>query len=87
MTQSTDRPAPHKRADLSRDRRRLAFRMLRGEGILEHPDLDDDAKLLYTVGLLVCDNQGRMSQADLDAALDDPSIVNAARQIMARAAR
>ena len=72
--------------DMSRTRRRLAVRMLRAQQILTRTDLDADSRLLYAVGLLCADDDGRVSESDLAAAVSDPEIVNVARQIMLKAA-
>ena len=46
--------------------------------------LSDNARVMYTAGLLVCSTDGFVSKADMDAALADPSAVNAARQLLAK---
>jgi hypothetical protein len=72
-------------ADFSLKRRAHAVRLLRDEKVLERTDLDDAAKLIFTVGLLVCDWTGFVPKDGLARGLADLSIVNVARQIMAEA--
>ena len=74
-------------ADLSNERRAHAIRLLRDEKVLDRPDLNDATRLIFTVGLLVCDWNGFVPEDGLKQGLADPSIVNVARQIMAEAAR
>ena len=70
-------------ADFSEERRAHALRLLRAEKVLIDPRLSDDAKLLFCVSLLVCDDFGFARRDDVNRAVLDPSIINAARQIMA----
>lgn len=72
-------------ADLSRERRRHVLRLLGRTGIL-NADISDDARLTYVVGALVCNDVGYLKQADLVAAFNDPSVVQAARTLLAKAA-
>ena len=77
-------PRPTARADFSRERRRHVVALLRRSGVLSN--VSPDAQLLYTVGALICDANGRFSKAELDAATADPSIIEAARQLLRKAA-
>lgn len=72
-------------ADLSRTRRRHVLQLLRRSGILTNTGLTDRARLVYTVGCLVCDDAGRIKQPVLTAALNDPSIVQVARTLLRKA--
>jgi len=71
--------------DYSPERRATALSWIRGEGLL-HSDLTDGARLLAAVGLLICDEAGRIKQADLNEAMSDPSVVQAARNLLREAA-
>lgn len=75
------------KADLSRKRRRHVLDLVRRTGLLTDNGLTDDARLLYVVGGLICNDAGVAKQADLTAAMRDPSIVQAARTILTKAAR
>lgn len=70
--------------DLSRDRRRRAVRMVRSDCFLSAP-LDEAAQIVYVVGILAADSGGVVAEAALTAAMSDPSVVGAARQILAKA--
>lgn len=71
-------------ANLSRDRRRHIMRMIEGEGVLD-ADIGEDARLLYIVGGLVCNEIGVARQSDLHAAMADPSIISVAMEILDKA--
>ncbi len=73
--------------NLSPERRERAVDWLAVQQIATRPDLTDGARLLAALGLLVCDNDGRVTKADLDAAAADPSIVQAAHQLLERSSR
>jgi hypothetical protein len=47
-------------------------------------DLGDDAKLLYIVGILICNEAGYISKEKLDAAANDDSIRYAALLVASR---
>ncbi len=80
MTATPTRPV-----DYSRRRRRHALAILkRRAGEERWAALSDNARVMYTVGLLVCSPLGFARKADMDAALADPSAVNAARQLLAK---
>lgn len=81
MHESTTRPT----ADFSRERRRLVTRLIRRSGVLADPRLTDDAKVLYVVCALVADDGGVGRTDALTEAMQDPSIVQVARTIMAQA--
>jgi len=72
------------RPNLSRERRRHIMRMIEGEGVLD-ADLSEDARILYIVGGLVCNDVGVARQSDLDAAMAEPAILEAAIEILAKA--
>lgn len=74
----------HLAANLSRDRRRHILRMIEGEGVL-NADLGEDARLLYVVGGLVCDDTGFARQSDLEAGMADPDVLAAAMEILDKA--
>lgn len=73
-------------ADLSQERRRHIIRMIEGEGVLD-ADMTEDARMLYVVGGLVCNDVGFVRQADLQAAMGDPAVVAAAMEILNKAHR
>lgn len=72
------------RPNLSRDRRRHIMRLIEGEGLLT-ADVSDDARILYIVGGLVCNDVGVARQADLHAAIAEPEILEVAVEILAKA--
>jgi hypothetical protein len=72
------------RPNLTRERRRHIMRMIEGEGLLD-ADLPEDARLLYIVGGLVCNDVGVARQSDLHAAMAQPDILEAAVEILAKA--
>lgn len=72
-------------ADLSPERRQTALSYIRGEGILTIP-VSDNARVMFAVGLLICDDEGHIAEADLKVAMRDPSILQAARALLAEAA-
>lgn len=71
-------------ADYSQKRRQTALRWIAGEGLLTS-GLTESAMITAIVGLLVCDSTGRIRRQHLDSALLDPSVVQAARSILAEA--
>jgi len=73
-------------AKLSQERRRHIMRMIEGEGVLD-AELTEDARLLYVVGGLVCNDVGFVRQADVQAAMGDPTVVAAAMEILNKARR
>ena len=72
-------------ADFSPYRRQYVIGCLRDSGALHRPELDYVSQILLTIGLLVCDDTGFASHADIDRARNDPSVVNVARQIVSEA--
>jgi hypothetical protein len=50
-------------------------------------DLNENARLLYVVGGLVCNDVGFVRQADLEAAMADPDVLAAAMEILNKAHR
>lgn len=75
---------PSPLANFSPERRATALSWIRGEGLLDAP-ISDDARLMAAVGLLVCDDDGRMSEATLKAAYADRSVLQAARALLEEA--
>lgn len=73
-------------ANLSQERRRHIMRMIEGEGVL-NAELTEGARLLYVVGGLVCNDVGFVRQADVEAAMGDPTVVAAAMEILNKAHR
>lgn len=71
-------------ATFSRERRRHVVALIRRNGLLRN--VSRDAQLMYAIGALICDDAGRFSQADLDAATADPSIIAAAQELLRKAA-
>lgn len=75
---------PIRAADLSRERRRHVLNLLKRQGIVTS-SLSDSARLTYVVGALVCDDTGYLKKDSLVAAFQDPSVVQAARTLLAKA--
>lgn len=73
------------RPNFSPERRATALSWIRGEGLLGS-GLTEDAQILAAVGLLICDDMGRIKQADLQASMCDPSVIQAARNLLKEAA-
>jgi hypothetical protein len=84
MTAETDGPQGTFSPNLTRERRRHLIRMIEGEGLLD-AELPEDARLLYIVGGLVCNDIGVARQSDLQAGLADPDVMDAALEILAKA--
>lgn len=56
---------------IARDRRRHVERLIKGTGLADHPQLSYDAKLLYVISGLRCNDTGHISKAALrEATLD-----------------
>lgn len=72
--------------NLSRERRRHILRLVEGEGLLD-ADLSEDARLLYVVGGFVCNDVGFIKQDNLQAAMKNPEVVQAALMILDKARR
>ena len=73
-------------ADYSAARRRTIMRTL--ADVTPRPEwatLDENARITYVVGMLVCSPIGFVAKNDLEAACADPSVVNYARQLLRRA--
>lgn len=73
-------------ADYSPERRTTAISWIRGEGLLT-ANVSYDARLMAAVGLLICDDVGHIKHADLLIAMEDPSIIQAARALLREARR
>lgn len=84
-------PARHVRGnprtpDMGAHRRRVVLAMLSDEKRrASWQRLRTDAQLSYVLGALVCDDAGRFDQVDLLAAWCDPSAVQYARHLLAKA--
>jgi hypothetical protein len=63
---------------------RYMKRFLAREDAQGFMDLDDDAKLLYIIGILICNDVGRIAKDTLDAALTDDSVKYAAVLVAGR---
>lgn len=72
------------KADFSPERRATALSWLREE-LATAPDLTYGARLMAAVGLLICDDAGRIKEADLQEAMGDPSVIQAARSLLREA--
>lgn len=68
-------------ADFSPERRAHALAWIRGEQLLD-ASVSEDARIIAAVGLLICNDTGFLKQTELDAAMTDPSIVQAARTLL-----
>lgn len=75
------------RADYSDQRRIAALSWLRDHGIIHRPDLNQHSKILAAIGCLICDADGSFSQAELDSALTDPELCQAAETLLQEAAQ
>lgn len=67
------------------DERRMATarRMLTTEKLEPRwRGLSENARLLYAVGLLICDDVGKIAKPDLTAAMGDPTVVGAAMALL-----
>ena len=74
------------RADYSEARRETALRYLKSEVVTtKRQPLSRGALETLVVGLLVCNDSGFISRAAVDSAMEDESVVNAARAIITRA--
>lgn len=71
--------------DFSPERRATALSWIRGE-LLTQPDISDGARLMAAVGLLICDDSGRIKETDLESAMRDPSVIQAAATLLEEAA-
>ena len=71
-------------ADFSHARRKKALRILRAEraGLR---DLPPKAREMYVVGMLICNEVGWFSNTALHEALGDPSICQAAQNLLREA--
>ena len=70
---------PEHHADYSPLRREWCMRYLADHST---DGLTQDAKIQLVVGMLLCTESGYISRAALDSAARDPSVINAARQIL-----
>jgi hypothetical protein len=81
-------PSPERQprsADFGSHRRQIVLSMLRDPDFTA-ADPDDDARLLYTISALICNDAGVFTDGDLDAALADPSVTQYARHLLRKAA-
>lgn len=72
-------------ANFSPERREVALAVIRGSGVLTHPAMTYESRLLYAVGTLICDDAGLFEKAAVNEAMSDPSIVQAARALLREA--
>jgi hypothetical protein len=63
---------------------RYMKRFLASDDALGFMDLDDDAKLMYIIGILICNDVGLISKDKLDAAVTDDSVRYAAVLVASR---
>jgi hypothetical protein len=68
--------------DYTLARRQHVVDLLLRTGVLDHPELSNRAKLLYTVGALIADEHGRIAKDDLHTALQDERAVRYAIEVM-----
>lgn len=59
-------------------------RFLASEDAQGFMDLGDDAKLMYVMGILICNDAGVISKEKLDAAANDDSVRYAALLVASR---
>jgi hypothetical protein len=71
-------------ADFSADRRATAVRYLKAE-VPKRPALSEEALLLLTVGLLICDSRGFIPKDAVAGAMRDKSVLSAAREVLRKA--
>lgn len=67
---------------LTKEKRRRALLLLRNGNVSR---LGPEAALIYTVGLVIADEDGIVRKPDVDRALEDPAIVATARELLRRA--
>jgi hypothetical protein len=67
----------------TRERRRHVERLVKGEKIA-HADLSYEAKRLYVVAALACDESGRISKSDVDHARRDAHLISTAMNILTK---
>ncbi|MGW0162083.1 hypothetical protein ACWDUN_22500 [Mycobacterium sp. NPDC003323] len=79
-------PRAYAAPDLTRVRRRTVLRMIERDRILD-ADIGEDALLLYTVSGLVCNEVGVAKMDALQAAMQDPQVLDAALNILNKARR
>ncbi|BDQ23582.1 hypothetical protein RQN9TF_30505 (plasmid) [Rhodococcus qingshengii] len=72
--------------NLSKERRRHLLRMVEGEGILD-ADISEEARLLYVVSGLMCNDIGVVKQNAVTAGMNNPQIVQTAITILDKARR
>ncbi len=72
-------------ADFSPEWAEHAIDYIRRNGLLER-ELSQEALRVMAIGLLICDDNGMFRPEDMHEALDDPSIINAADQLLRKAA-
>lgn len=70
----------------SRARRRHGINLIRRSGVLTDTRVTDEARLMYAVGVLIATDQGHVSDTALQAAYADPSVLQAAHELLRKAA-
>ena len=71
-------------ADYSRERRRAVLSLLRDKRF-RRADLTPNARLMYAVSALACDETGHISEPNLSRAMADSSTVQAAKTLLRKA--
>lgn len=73
-------------ANFSAERREHALGMIRSANRQGMSGLDYNSRLAYAVGTLICDETGFFTHDAIVSALKDASIVQAARELLRKAA-
>jgi hypothetical protein len=85
-TSTPDGSAPLRRVpDFTREHRVAVVRFVSRVGLLGHPRMSEASKLLFVVSALMADPNGVGSPDTVQAAMQDPSLLQAARAIMIEA--
>lgn len=72
--------------NVSRQRRRHILRLVEGEGILD-ADIPEEARLLYVVSALMCNEVGFLSKEAMDSGMSNPQAIEVAITILDKARR
>jgi hypothetical protein len=70
-------------ANISAEHRLTVVQFVKRTGLMDHPRLSTDAKLLFVVSSLCADANGHGSADAVKVALSDPAVVAVARSIIA----
>ena len=79
-----DTAPPARGPNPTRQRRRPVLRLVEGDGVLD-ADLTEDARLLYIVGGLMCNDAGILANADLESGMNDLAVIEVALDILDKA--